>query len=200
MMDFTFLKGAVSKVISWVPINFIKKLTYPKKKFIQDVKFTAGCSYPVEFLLSSDTPKLNLRLNVVNLSQYLDIQLTDVTIKQLHINEKGSSCVMTDQDRIVKEKINKKSINDIYITFELSENHLKVLRRICDPYNLTVDLSISISLKSNLYEHTFSESLCLPCRLSLPKTLLSHYKEMIAKCNKKQCEIVKDYENVKLVN
>lgn len=181
-------------------IPWVNKVIYPKENFVKDIRFSAGNPYSVEFTLCTTIPQVRIWLNVINLSQFLDINLTDINIRHLSINAGGNHCLMTNKDKIVKDEINKKSIGNIYAEFDLSEKHIQVIGRINEPYNLTADLSIDISLESKLYKHTFNETMQnISCRLNLSRTPVSYHKEMLLRCNQKQCEIAKDYENFKMV-
>jgi len=167
-MDLTFIKQLPSYFGMIFPI--INKRIYPKEKFLNDIQITSGKPYTVECLLNSEQPDVRIWLQVINLSQYLDIEIDTITIKHLAIRSDGVHWVLQNKDKKLGEKIIRKSVGSLYITFDLLPGQVEIISKIKQFYNVEAELHAIAFVESTLYKEKVNINLeSIPCKLSLNK-------------------------------
>ncbi len=167
-MDLTFIKQIASYIGMFVP--FIKRRIYSREKFLNDIKVTSGKPYTIECQLSCEQPDVRIWLQVINLSQYLDIEIDTITIKQLVIRADSHHWILQNKDKKLGEKISRKTVKSLFITFELLPKQVEILNSIKQFYNVEAELGAIIFVESSLYKEKLDIPLgSVPCKLSLRK-------------------------------
>lgn len=168
ILDLTFIKQITSYIGMFVP--FINKRIYSKEKFLKDIQVTSGKPYTIECLLNCEQPDIRICLQVINLSQYLDIEIDTITIKQLKIRTDKHYWLLRDKDKKLGKKITRKSVEPLYITFELLPKQVEIITSIKQFYNVEADLYAAVFVESSLYKEKLDICLeSIPCKLSLRK-------------------------------
>jgi hypothetical protein len=151
-------------------VPFINKRIYSKDKFLNDIQVTSGKQYTIEFLLSCEQPEVRIWLQVINLSQYLDIEIDTITITRLTIRADSSHWILQNKDKKLGEKIIRKSVKPLFINFELSSKQVEIITNIKQFYNIEADLQATAFVESSLYKEKLNIYLeSLPCKFNLRK-------------------------------
>jgi hypothetical protein len=151
-------------------VPFINKRIYPKNKFVKDIQVISGKPYTIECLLSIDQPDVRIWLQVINFSQYLDIEIDTITINHLAIRADNYTWILKNKDKKLGKKISRKTVDSLFITFELLPKQVEILNSIKQFYNVEADLSAVVFVESSLYKEKLDINLeSIPCKLSLQK-------------------------------
>jgi hypothetical protein len=151
-------------------VPYINKRIYSKEKFLKDIQVTSGKPYTIECLLSSDQPDVRIWLQVINLSQYLDVEIDTISINHLAIRTDNYHWILKNKDKKLGKKISRKTVESLFISFELLPNQVEILNSIKQFYNVEAELSAILFVESSLYKEKLNISLeSIPCKLSLRK-------------------------------